>query len=165
MRAPETRARETDRLVLEVLGAASIGLMAGVLGLQVVMRYVLNSPLSWPEELARYLMIWATFIGAALLVREDGHVRLDYFRGLLRGKLRLFAEIIDRLAAGLFLLSLLWGSWLLLEGPMVRFRSPALQLPLVAVMAIVPLTSLCMLAYTVRQAWVGTKRLLVDSTT
>jgi TRAP-type C4-dicarboxylate transport system permease small subunit len=44
---------------------------------QVVTRYVLNDPLIWSEELARYLFVWVSMIGAALAVRNGGHFGLD----------------------------------------------------------------------------------------
>jgi TRAP-type C4-dicarboxylate transport system permease small subunit len=44
---------------------------------QVVTRYVLNDPLIWSEELARYLFVWVSMIGAALAIREGGHFGLD----------------------------------------------------------------------------------------
>jgi TRAP-type C4-dicarboxylate transport system permease small subunit len=45
--------------------------------LQVVCRYVLNSPLVWSEELARYLFVWIGLVGAGAAVRTGGHFGLD----------------------------------------------------------------------------------------
>ena len=44
---------------------------------QVVTRYGLSDPLIWSEELARYLFVWVSMIGAALAIREGGHFGLD----------------------------------------------------------------------------------------
>jgi len=44
---------------------------------QVVTRYLLNNPLIWSEELARYLFVWVSMIGAALAIRHGGHFGLD----------------------------------------------------------------------------------------
>jgi C4-dicarboxylate transporter DctQ subunit len=41
------------------------------------LRYLFNFPLSWAEELSRYIMIWMTFIGASLCVRDNVHVQMD----------------------------------------------------------------------------------------
>lgn len=46
---------------------------------QVVSRYVLGHPLVWVEEVATYSFIWATFIGAALGLKYDRHVRIETF--------------------------------------------------------------------------------------
>ena len=48
-----------------------------IVSLNVFMRYVWNMPLSWAEELARYIMIWAAFIGASLCVRDNVHVQMN----------------------------------------------------------------------------------------
>tara|TARA_R110002020_G_scaffold70100_26_gene182030 strand:+ start:2262 stop:2795 length:534 start_codon:yes stop_codon:yes gene_type:complete len=49
-----------------------------VLLVQVFMRYVINSPLVWAEELARYLLVWCTMIGSSLAVRESRHIVIDF---------------------------------------------------------------------------------------
>lgn len=45
--------------------------------LQVFFRYVLNLPLTWSEEAARYLNVWAVLLGAALAVKRSDHLRVD----------------------------------------------------------------------------------------
>ena len=49
-----------------------------VLLVQVFMRYVVNSPLVWAEELARYLLVWCTMIGSSLAVKESRHIVIDF---------------------------------------------------------------------------------------
>ncbi|HHV64316.1 MAG TPA: TRAP transporter small permease [Peptococcaceae bacterium] len=44
--------------------------------LQVFTRYVLNSSLSWTEELARYTFIWANLLGASYCIRTNSHARV-----------------------------------------------------------------------------------------
>jgi TRAP-type C4-dicarboxylate transport system permease small subunit len=56
---------------------ASIALLAAIFGvmlLQIVFRYVLNAPLVWTEEAARYLYIWACYLGAAVALRRGNHI-------------------------------------------------------------------------------------------
>lgn len=45
--------------------------------LQVIARYVFNSPFSWSEELARLAMIWLTFLSASWVAANQGHIRVD----------------------------------------------------------------------------------------
>lgn len=42
-----------------------------------VSRYIFNDPLTWTEEFARYVMIWATFIAASYGVKTGAHITLD----------------------------------------------------------------------------------------
>lgn len=63
-----------------ILAAMSVIVFANV-----VLRYLTNFSLVWAEEVARYLMIWMTFLGAGLVLRFGGHVAVDnlhHFLGL-----------------------------------------------------------------------------------
>lgn len=53
-------------------------LMALVVVLQVIFRY-LGNPLSWPEEVARWTMIWVTFAGASYAFKNGGLIRVEFF--------------------------------------------------------------------------------------
>ncbi|MDR0440242.1 MAG: TRAP transporter small permease [Candidatus Accumulibacter sp.] len=49
--------------------------------LQVFYRYVLNDPLTWSEELARFSFMWMVFLGLGLAERDDQHIAVDFFVG------------------------------------------------------------------------------------
>ncbi len=46
-------------------------------------RYALNDSASWTEEIARYLLIAVAFVGAAINVRKNNHIQVDFFYRLL----------------------------------------------------------------------------------
>ena len=46
-------------------------------------RYVLNAPLAWTEQVSRMLFVWITFVGAAVLYREQLHIAIDMFIAML----------------------------------------------------------------------------------
>ncbi|MFT3718911.1 TRAP transporter small permease [Pseudorhodoferax sp.] len=46
---------------------------------QFVTRYVLNDSAAWTEEVARYMLIGVVFIGAAIGVRKNNHIQVDFF--------------------------------------------------------------------------------------
>lgn len=48
-----------------------------IIFMNVVMRHLFKSPIMWAEELTRYIMMWVTFIGASLCVRDNIHVKMD----------------------------------------------------------------------------------------
>jgi TRAP-type C4-dicarboxylate transport system permease small subunit len=68
--------RPEDGIVLVVFWALAV-----VVFLQFFTRYVLNSSLGWTEEIARYLLIGVTFIGAAMAVRKRSHIAVEFFYG------------------------------------------------------------------------------------
>lgn len=49
----------------------------------VFMRYILNNPLQWVEEVLIALYIWSIMIGAASAMKNRGHVSIDAFVTLL----------------------------------------------------------------------------------
>ncbi|WP_299980512.1 TRAP transporter small permease [Desulfobacula sp.] len=75
-----------DRLIRGVIISATAGIM-GIICLQIFCRFILNNALSWPEEAARFLMVWALFLAAVYALRYREHVGLNFF--------------VDRLPAGL----------------------------------------------------------------
>jgi C4-dicarboxylate transporter, DctQ subunit len=48
----------------------------GALFLNVILRYFFQAGFAWSEEFIRYSMIWVTFIGASICVREGAHVAM-----------------------------------------------------------------------------------------
>lgn len=55
---------------------AGLALMAAVVGWNVAARYSGLGSLPWSDELARYTMIWLTFLGSGLALREGAHVAI-----------------------------------------------------------------------------------------
>ena len=49
----------------------------------VVTRYGFGFSINWAEEVSRFLMIWVTFLGAGLALREGRHVAIEVFQHLL----------------------------------------------------------------------------------
>ena len=61
----------------------AIFLMVIVILLQVFFRYVLNNALPWPDELARFLMLWMTGFIAPSAYRWGGFVSIEMLPQLL----------------------------------------------------------------------------------
>ena len=80
-----------NRWLLSLCKVATIGLVlaiAGVICAGVFYRYVLNDALSWSEEIAKFLMVWLTFVGAPIALKEGGHVAIEMLPGALPARLR-----------------------------------------------------------------------------
>ena len=61
----------------------AILLMVIVIIIQVFFRYVLNNALPWPDELARFLMLWMTGLIAPSAYRWGGFVSIDLLERFL----------------------------------------------------------------------------------
>ena len=44
---------------------------------QVLSRYVGGAPQTWPTDIAAYGLVFLTFIGMGVLLRDDGHICVD----------------------------------------------------------------------------------------
>ena len=71
--------------VFEWASALILALMMILMAMQVLFRYVLNSPLAWSEELARFAFIWMTFIAGYLAARNAEHVSITAIQDRLPG--------------------------------------------------------------------------------
>ncbi|MBL4919006.1 TRAP transporter small permease [Szabonella alba] len=82
------RAR-ASRLVDAVNSAAAVacyGLLiaiTGVTAMQVFLRYMLNRPTSWSEEIALLLLIWFGLIAVAVGIRRNEHLAITFLRDRL----------------------------------------------------------------------------------
>ncbi|QDP99830.1 TRAP transporter small permease [Lysinibacillus fusiformis] len=64
----------------------------------VIMRYLFNEPQAWVEELARYTIIWGTFLGFGLALRHNQHIQVDILYDQLKPSMK---RILDIVATGL----------------------------------------------------------------
>lgn len=98
--------------------------------LQIFYRYVLNMPLTWSEEAARYLNLWSVLLGGALAVKHKDHLRVDII-DLMVKKWRYRAQVgfyfFTTAISFLLVLSFLSGS---LQMTQDRWNVPLTMLPL-----------------------------------
>jgi TRAP-type C4-dicarboxylate transport system permease small subunit len=80
--------------------------MAVFVFVNVVSRYVFNYSIIWVEELTQYQMIWITYLGAGLALREGRHVAVDTLQDLLPEALRRFTRGLVWVAIAAFLVTL-----------------------------------------------------------
>jgi TRAP-type C4-dicarboxylate transport system permease small subunit len=86
-----------------------VGLMATTAVLvftNVISRYAFGKSFIWVEELTQYGMIWVTYLGAGLALREGRHVAVDTLQDLLPARLRHLLRSAIALAMAAFLLVL-----------------------------------------------------------
>ena len=71
----------------------SFAVTLGLVGLQVVLRYVFNSSMSWSDELVRYIFVWQCWMGASMAVVGNKHLRVDIIFSITKGKGKNVAEL------------------------------------------------------------------------
>lgn len=76
-----------------------IVLMMIIVLIQVFFRYVLNSSLVWPEETARFMMVWMTFMAAPVAYRMGSNVSLDIIHRMFKGRLHTLLSVLIQIGA------------------------------------------------------------------
>lgn len=122
--------------------AAILASMAAVILLQIFMRYVIENPLVWGDEVIRILMVWITFLGATLAYRTKSHIAINSLENseFVRSRPN-FGKVLS-LGIEFFILI---GSLALLIGGIVilsqtaSHTTPALEIPIGVFFAPAPL--------------------------
>lgn len=149
--------RRLTRLVEWALVVLSV-LIFAVVFLQVLFRYLLRQPLFWSEELPRYLLIWMSFLAAALAQRQDAHINITLCLAPLSARARQRLKVLtDTVVLAFFCILIYSGG--LVTSITAHHRSTALQLPMGLVYAALPLGAVLMSLYLVLQIADGMRRL------
>ena len=142
--------KKIDRILANLL-VGIMGIMVLNVLWQVCSRFILGSPSSFTDELARYLMIWIGILGAAYVAGQQLHVAIDVFPKRLSGSAQKKLKQLVAILIILFCLSamVIGGSRLVYITHVLDQKSPALQVPLSVVYLVIPLSGLLIIYYKV----------------
>ena len=125
------------RLVLIITGTT----MTVLVIMNVILRYVFSSGLTWSEEASRFLFIWTTFLGA-ILANDPGlhgeHMRMDFIAEKFHGIPRKIVEELAMAIVLVLLVCLFIGSVHVVTSTW-SFKTSALKLPKGAVYMCAPI--------------------------
>lgn len=142
----------------EILIMTMIPAMTLVVFAQVVMRYVFKSPFIWAEELARYLLVWISCLGAAYGIRKGMHIAVqflyDKFNQTARSTATLFIHL---LVIMFFLVGIIAG----VEIALAQWNqiSPGLRIPMTWAYLSVPAGFVVMLMFSFEQLIIDASRI------
>jgi TRAP-type C4-dicarboxylate transport system permease small subunit len=126
--------------------------LAAIVFLQFFTRYVLNDSVTWTEEIARYGLIWVTYIGAVMVTRRNSHIAVALLPNLLPARAgRLLLALVDLAVLG-FLALLAYFSVLIIARMQVQ-RMTIVELPMSWVYAAVVLGCCLMLVRQFLRVW------------
>ncbi len=108
---------------------------------QVIARFVFNRALPWPEEISRYLMIWACFLGSSLAVKYGEHIGVIFIVKRIPDGIRKYISLIVKLAVIVFLAFAAYHGFRMLEMTS-RQVAPASGLNMAIAYAAIPVGSL-----------------------
>jgi C4-dicarboxylate transporter DctQ subunit len=146
--------RVFDRTLTALVILASIILFLVTMSvcLEVVLRYFFNRPQVWVIELSEYSLLYITFLGAAWVLRGQGHISVDLLTGLLSQRGRSLCSFIS------YSVCLLVSLVLVIFGVRVSwnyfvkglYNPTILEIPTAYILVIIPVGGLTLLVQAVR---------------
>ncbi|WP_294150301.1 TRAP transporter small permease [uncultured Clostridium sp.] len=127
----------------QMLMAVTMAIVCILLIVQVFFRYVLNSPLIWSEECARYMFVWTVMLGLGYNVRTKNNISVSLVTSRLPQSIQRGMEYITDL--------IVLASYLFCLPPIMKYleaqsriRSTAMRMPmgLLAVSVLIGVLSL-----------------------
>lgn len=133
-------------LLVLLLSVMTLDVLWGVLT-----RYAFGSQADWSEELARFLLIWISLLGAAYASGQSMHLSIDLLMPKLtqasQRRLSIFIHVVILLFA--LTVMVIGGFRLMYVTQVLGQRSAALQVPMYLVYAVVPLSGVIIICYIV----------------
>lgn len=111
------------------IGIIAIAFMVAAILIQVVARYVFNNALPWPDEAARFCMMWMTGLMAPTAFRRGGFVALDMISGFMSSRVAAVLGLILLLISIVILIVAVQIGYKEVTGFGGRFATASLYLP------------------------------------
>lgn len=105
-------ARAMEWLYIACIGIAGVVMlvMTIIIPYGVFMRYVVNSPSSWPEPAGILLMVVFSFLGGAAAYRAKAHIAVSTFLNMLGDKSRARTELVAEIGMAIIAIFMIkWG--------------------------------------------------------
>ncbi|WP_273392708.1 TRAP transporter small permease [Actinobacillus porcinus] len=135
----------------EILASFFLALIVLLSGYGVIMRYFLNTPSAWVEEICVVFFIWFTFLASSALCKNNELIRIDYLLTKIPAKVANFIDGVIQPLIMIFCLGfMIYLGFKLLPMSKMRF-TPALQFSYIYIYAIIPISALFMLYYELRK--------------
>jgi TRAP-type C4-dicarboxylate transport system permease small subunit len=116
------RLRERIAELFFVVAAVLLTFSVVVMFAQVVLRGVFNAPMTWPEEVVRYLFVWVVYLGTVMGVIRGTHIRVLFAVERFGPRGRVVSDLLSR-AVDAFCFGFLffWGVDLALKYQFAEF--------------------------------------------
>lgn len=100
-----------DKHFEESISAALLAVMSVVILLQIILKWF-HMPLSWSEEMARYMFIWLIYISSAYAVRKRSHIKVEIVSLFLKEKGNFVLDIIADISFLIFASVIAYFGWI-----------------------------------------------------
>lgn len=136
-------ARVFDRIIEIFAGACGVIVVFQIVSicLEIFMRYFLNRPLGWVVEIGETSMLYLTFLGAAWVLRKEGHVGVDIVIGRVSPRVKALLNTINSIIGAAVCLVLVWYGAQETWDHFVRgLYLPDTYMPVAPILAVIPVS-------------------------
>ena len=128
--------------------------MTLIMGIQVFSRFVLNSSLSWTEELTRYLFIWSGFLSVSYCSKRCLSIKIEQFVALFPRKGKAIFKVVNHTFELIFFFYMIPFAYSYMMSAVSSGQvSPACGIPMYYIQA-APLVSFILVAFRILQRWI-----------
>ena len=124
---------------------------------QVIARYIFQAPLSWSEELARFLLMWLSMLSAAYAFKVKSHFALKILVNRISAKSQFMVSISVHLIVTAFFIVLTYFGLVFLKG-VSGHTAPALQIPMEIPYSSIVVGSLLIVFQSMKSTWLLLKQ-------
>ena len=111
------------------IGVAALVLIFGLVLLQAAQRYLPIDGWPWTGELARFCLVWLTFVVAGVLVTNDSHISIEMIDLVPGDLVRRVVRVVSCLIVAVIGVGLCAEAWELMQ-TQGMLKSPAMQMPM-----------------------------------
>ena len=135
--------KKLDKIVSkieELIAVIGLSAMSIITIVAVFFRYVLQNPIIWSEEAARYLMVWSTLLGISIATRQKAHLGIDILVSMAPKKAQRALEITSGALMIVMFVFLTFVSVLFIQNAMKTGNvSPMLRIPFYLIYLALPI--------------------------
>ena len=131
---------ETLGRVEKFMVAAMLSLMILLAFLQIILRNVFSTGISWGDPLVRYLVLWVGFIGASLASKEGKHITIEVFSRWFSDRGSRYLKGIPHLVSAIICGLLTFAGWTFVQNEAQMGSTTFLEIPVWIPQIIIPIT-------------------------
>ncbi len=147
----------------ELLLMLLLTIMAMVMGIQVVARYVFNYSLTWSEEITRYMFVWSAFLSISYCIKKQISIKIEQIVSMLPTKLHAIFKIIEKLVMLVFFVYMIKYAYNFMQASVISGQiSPACRIPMYFIQ-VAPLVGFILTIIRLIQGLVFEFKVLVNS--
>jgi TRAP-type C4-dicarboxylate transport system permease small subunit len=144
-------------LYIACIGLAGVVMvvMTVIIPYGVFMRYVMNSPASWPEPAGILLMVVFSFVGGAAAYRARAHIAVTTLLNILRDTNRRRVERVAEIGMAVVALFMIKWGVLLVKATWYNTIAEFPMLPTGVTYIPIPLAGVVTLLFVIERIWLG----------